>query len=68
MCAGFWWGNLKESSHLEDLGIGGTCTKISCSFWDCCRCSGDVETQRAIEPGNKTPDYGLGPHKLTNLV
>jgi hypothetical protein len=19
--AGFWWGNLKESDHLEDLGV-----------------------------------------------
>jgi len=21
--AGFWWGNLKESDHLEDLDVGG---------------------------------------------
>jgi len=21
LCSGFWWGNLKEGDHLEDLGI-----------------------------------------------
>jgi len=20
---GFWWGNLREGDHLEDIGIGG---------------------------------------------
>ena len=23
MHTGFWWGNVKEVDHLEDLGIGG---------------------------------------------
>ena len=23
MHTGFWWGNLRERDHLEDLGIGG---------------------------------------------
>jgi len=23
MQAGFWWENLKESDHLEDLGVNG---------------------------------------------
>ena len=23
LCTGFWWGNLKEQDHLEDLGIDG---------------------------------------------
>jgi hypothetical protein len=23
LCAGFWWGNLKEIHHFEYLGIGG---------------------------------------------
>jgi hypothetical protein len=23
---GFWWGNLRERDHLEDLGIGGRVT------------------------------------------
>jgi hypothetical protein len=22
--AGFWWGDLRESDHLEDLGVNGT--------------------------------------------
>jgi len=22
-CTGFWWGNLHERDHLEDLGING---------------------------------------------
>jgi hypothetical protein len=23
MCTGFWWGNLMETDHLEDLGLDG---------------------------------------------
>jgi hypothetical protein len=23
VCTGFWWGNLRERDHLEDLGIEG---------------------------------------------
>ena len=23
MCAEFWWGNLKEGDHIEDIGIDG---------------------------------------------
>ena len=23
MCTGFWWGNLREIEHLEDLGLDG---------------------------------------------
>jgi hypothetical protein len=23
MCAEFWWGNLRERDHLEDLGVEG---------------------------------------------
>jgi hypothetical protein len=22
-CIGFWWGNLRERNHWEDLGVGG---------------------------------------------
>jgi hypothetical protein len=24
MLTGFWWGNLKEGDHLEDIGIDGS--------------------------------------------
>jgi len=23
VCTGFWWGNLRESEHLEDPGVNG---------------------------------------------
>jgi len=32
---GFWWGDLREKNHLEDLGIGGRVI-LKCIFkkWD----------------------------------
>jgi hypothetical protein len=31
--AGFWWGNLRERDHLEDLGVDGRIICI-CKTWD----------------------------------
>jgi hypothetical protein len=32
---GFWWGNLRESDHLKDLGIDGRITlKLIFKNWD----------------------------------
>ena len=35
MHTGFWWGDLREKNHLEDLGIGGRVI-LKCIFkkWD----------------------------------
>jgi len=32
---GFWWGNLRERGHLEDLGVDGAIIlKWICKKWD----------------------------------
>lgn len=28
MCAVFWWENLKEGNHIEDLGVAGTIIEV----------------------------------------
>ena len=33
--AGFWWGNLRERHHLEDLGVDGRIIlTLICKKWD----------------------------------
>jgi hypothetical protein len=34
MHAGFWWGNLREIDHLQDIGVDGKIIKCIFKKWD----------------------------------